>query len=64
VLAPGLLAAGDIVALHQRPNPDFPFSRLVDIVYRKRGERADLIRMSEMEGLASQWRQRARLMLG
>jgi MOSC domain-containing protein YiiM len=64
VLAPGTLAAGDTVILEQRPNPDFPFSRLVDIVYRKRGERADLIRMSEMEGLASQWRRRAQLMLG
>jgi MOSC domain-containing protein YiiM len=64
VLAPGALAAGDAVILEHRPNPDFPFSRLVDIVYRKRGERADLMRMSELEGLASQWRQRARLMLG
>jgi MOSC domain-containing protein YiiM len=64
VLAPGALGAGDAVSLHARPNPDFPFSRLVDIVYRKRGMRADLIRMTEMEGLASQWRERAKLMLG
>jgi len=64
VLAPGALSAGDAVILQARPNPDFPFSRLVEIVYRKRGERADLIRMTEMEGLATQWRERARLMLG
>jgi len=64
VLAPGALGAGDAITLHARPNPDFPFPRLVDIVYRKRGMRADLIRMTEMEGLASQWRERARLMLG
>lgn len=64
VLAPGALAAGDAVILKARPNPDFPFSRLVEIVYRKRGARADLIRMTEMDGLASQWRERARLMLG
>jgi MOSC domain-containing protein YiiM len=64
VLAPGVLGAGDAITLQARPNPDFPFPRLVDIVYRKRGERADLIRMAEMEGLASQWRERAKLMLG
>ena len=64
VLAPGALSAGDVVTLQARPNPDFSFSRLVEIVYRKRGARADLIRMTEMEGLASQWRKRARLMLG
>ena len=64
VLAPGTLGAGDSVLLQARPNPDFPFPRLVEIVYRKRGERADLIRMAEMEGLAAQWRERAKLMLG
>ena len=64
VLAPGALGAGDSVILHARPNPDFPFPRLVEIVYRKRGARADLIRMTEMEGLAGRWRERARLMLG
>ena len=64
VLAPGALSAGDAIALKARPNPDFPFSRLVEIVYRKRGARADLLRMTEMEGLAAQWRERAKLMLG
>jgi MOSC domain-containing protein YiiM len=64
VLAPGALGAGDAISLQARPNPDFPFSRLVEIVYRKRGARADLIRMTEMEGLAFQWRERAKLMLG
>jgi MOSC domain-containing protein YiiM len=64
VLASGALSAGNAVILHARPNPDFPFSRLVEIVYRKRGARTDLIRMAEMEGLAAQWRERAKLMLG
>jgi MOSC domain-containing protein YiiM len=64
VLAPGALGAGDPVILQARPNPDFPFPRLVEIVYRKRGARADLLRMTEMEGLAAQWRERAKLMLG
>jgi len=64
VLAPGAVGAGDSVILQARPNPDFPFPRLVEIVYRKRGARADLLRMTEMEGLAAQWRERAKLMLG
>jgi MOSC domain-containing protein YiiM len=64
VLQPGALSAGDAVTLDARPNPDFAFPRLVEIVYRKRGARADLLRMTEMEGLASQWRERAKAMLG
>ena len=63
VVQPGALSAGDTVTLHARPNPDFPFTRLVEIVYRKRGAPADLIRMTELEGLAPQWRERARLWL-
>lgn len=63
VLAPGALGAGDAVSLHHRPNPDFPFSRLVEIVYRKQGSREDLLRMTELEGLAAQWRIRAKQML-
>jgi MOSC domain-containing protein YiiM len=63
VLAPGALTAGDAVSLEQRPNPDFPFSRLVEIIYRRRAAPADLIRMAEMEGLASQWREWAKLKL-
>jgi MOSC domain-containing protein YiiM len=63
VLAPGALTAGDAVSLEQRPNPDFPFPRLVEIVYRRRAAPADLIRMAEMEGLASQWREHAKAWL-
>lgn len=63
VLEPGLIGAGDAVTLEARPNPDFPFLRLVEIVYRKRASTADLLRMTEMEGLASQWRERAKRML-
>src|SRR4051812_2463690 len=63
VLRPGALAAGDAVILQARPNPDFAFTRLVEIIYRKHGSRADLMRMSEMEGLPSKWRERARQML-
>jgi MOSC domain-containing protein YiiM len=63
VLAPGILQSGDTVELHQRPNPDFPFIRLVEFVYRKQSAHEELTRMAGMEGLATQWRERAQQML-
>jgi MOSC domain-containing protein YiiM len=57
VLKEGVLSPGDTVLLHDRPNPDFPFTRLVQAIYHGKTTRADLIRMSEMPGLASQWRE-------
>ncbi|MEO8300988.1 MAG: MOSC domain-containing protein, partial [Rhizomicrobium sp.] len=64
VLQTGALQAGDAVILHDRPNPDFAFSRLVEIVYRGKATRDEILRMVEMPGLASQWRETARQMLG
>jgi len=64
VLRTGALEAGDAVTLDERPNPDFPFTRLVEIVYRGKATREEIIRMAEMPGLASQWRDHARQMLG
>ena len=64
VLREGVLQAGDELALEARPNPDFPFTRLVEIVYRNRATADEIRRMAELEGLASQWRSRARDMLG
>lgn len=64
VLRTGLLQAGDPLLLHDRPYPDFPFTRLIEIVYRKQASRAELMRMAELEGLASQWRDRAKALLG
>ena len=43
-----------------RPNPDFPFARLVEIVYRRDPTRAELARMAELDGLARQWRIQAK----
>jgi MOSC domain-containing protein YiiM len=60
VLRVGQLAAGDSIILHDRPNPDFPFSRLVEIVYHGKAARDEIRRMAELEGLASQWRDHAR----
>ena len=64
VLAPGRLAAGDALVLHARPHPDFPFARLTEIVYHGHASKAELSRMAAMPELASQWRARARVLLG
>jgi MOSC domain-containing protein YiiM len=64
VLQTGSLTAGDAVILHERPNPDFPFTRLVAIVGRSRPTRDELLQMATMQGLASQWQDHARSLLG
>lgn len=64
VLRGGQLQAEDPLILHDRPNPDFPFTRLVEIVYRGMARRDEILRMAELEGLAAQWRSHAREMLG
>jgi len=63
VLKTGHLQAGDALVLHHRPNPDFAFSRLTQIVYHGHASRDELVRMAEMPELASQWRDRARELL-
>jgi MOSC domain-containing protein YiiM len=63
VIQEGTLKVGDPLVLHERPNPDFPFMRLVEIVYHGRATQAELARMVDMPGLASQWREAARLEL-
>ena len=60
VVRTGQVAAGDEVALHARPNPDFPFARLVEIVNHGMATREELQRLADMEGLAGQWREIAR----
>jgi MOSC domain-containing protein YiiM len=63
VLEEGEIRAGDGLVLLERPNPDFAFTRLVEIVYRGGATPKELARMVEMPGLASQWRDTARLLL-
>jgi MOSC domain-containing protein YiiM len=63
VLKTGSLKAGDGVSLHDRPHPDFPFPRLVEIVYHGKPTRNELTRMAQMPELASQWREHARELL-
>jgi MOSC domain-containing protein YiiM len=64
VMQEGVLYAGDTITLRERPNPDFPFTRLVAIVYHGKASPVELARMSEMPGLASQWQETARQLLG
>lgn len=63
VVRPGRIAAGDAVALHDRPHPDFPFTRLIGIVNSKKADAAEWARMATLPGLAAQWREHARRML-
>jgi MOSC domain-containing protein YiiM len=64
VIRPGAISAGDAVMLAERPHPDFSFARLVEIVNRGHATRDELVRMTEMNGLARQWREHAREQLG
>jgi MOSC domain-containing protein YiiM len=63
VLQPGQTRAGDPVCLEDRPNPDFPFARLVELISFGKATRAELKRLENLSGLASDWRDRAREML-
>jgi MOSC domain-containing protein YiiM len=64
VIQVGVISAGDRIVLHERPNADFPFTRLVELAGRARATPAELRRMAEMIGLASDWRDMARRRLG
>jgi MOSC domain-containing protein YiiM len=64
VLQNGIVQAGDAVSLHDRPNPDFAFARLVEIVYHGKATHEENARLADMVGLASQWRDHARQSLG
>ena len=64
VIRPGAIHAGDAVTLAERPHPDFAFTRLVEIVNRGHPTRDELVRMAQMTGLARQWREHARELLG
>lgn len=63
VLRTGTLARGDAVILQDRPNPDFAFTRLIEIIYHGKVTALELARMAVMDGLASQWRDHARALL-
>lgn len=56
VLEPGEIAPGDVVHLDERSNPDFLFSRLVELISRDTATRLELERMQRMGGLAADWK--------
>ena len=60
VVEEGVLAAGDCVELADRPNPDFGFDRLVEIVNRRRATSDEFEAMAKMQGLAGDLRSWAR----
>jgi MOSC domain-containing protein YiiM len=60
VLQEGIITPGDRVTLHDRPNPGFPFLRLVALIYHGDIRAGELERMVDMTGLAVQWQQHAR----
>jgi hypothetical protein len=49
--------------LESRPNPDFAFSRLVELISHGKATREELLRMQSMPGLASDWRNVANTLL-
>jgi MOSC domain-containing protein YiiM len=56
VVEPGEIAPGAAVHLDERPNSDFSFARLVEIVSHGKAMRLELERMQGMEGLAAYWK--------
>jgi MOSC domain-containing protein YiiM len=56
VVEPGDVAPGAAVHLDERPNPDFSFARLVEIVSHGKATRPELERMQAMNGLATYWK--------
>jgi MOSC domain-containing protein YiiM len=63
VLVPGVISQGDRVALVERPNPSFPFTRLVELTAPGKATRTELEQMRDMPGLALNWQRRAEEML-
>ena len=60
VVEQGTIRAGDAVVLVERPNPDFAFDRLVEIVNHRRARPDEYRAMAGMAGLSANLRERAR----
>jgi MOSC domain-containing protein YiiM len=60
VIQSGEIAPGDTVHLDARPNADFPFTRLVELISHNNATQLELERMQHMEGLAIDWKMWAR----
>ncbi len=64
VIEEGVIAPGQVIERIARPNPDFAFARLVEIVNFRDPTRGELEAMAEMDGLADGMRDDARAALG
>jgi MOSC domain-containing protein YiiM len=63
VLEPGIINPGDPVEMLERPNPGFPFARLVELISWGKVTLAELEQLQDMPGLALNWKLRAREMI-
>ncbi|WP_176475803.1 MOSC domain-containing protein [Halomonas salipaludis] len=59
VLEPGLVRENDQLHLLHRPNPLWPISRLITVLYTKTRDRRALEAMSVLEGLSDGWQRLA-----
>jgi len=55
VLEPGQLQAGQMLVLEQRPFPGWPLTRVMDVLYRRTLDRAELHALAELP-LVPNWR--------
>lgn len=64
VIEEGTLTAGDPVVVVDRPNPDFPLTRLIRFVYNRKGTIEDLFMIAQAKGIASGLRDAAQRKIG
>jgi MOSC domain-containing protein YiiM len=56
VLEPGPIAAGDTLAVIERPQPDWPLARAQEVLWLRTGERAEIAALAALPELAESWR--------
>jgi MOSC domain-containing protein YiiM len=59
VLEPGAVEPGDVLSLNDRPQPAWPLSRIIALLYHKTGSYDDLAALAEVRELAEGWRRLA-----
>lgn len=64
VLEPGVISPGDAVAVLERPNPNFAFTRLVGLITHHNATIVEWQQLQHMRGLALDWQRRAAEILG
>lgn len=60
VLEPGIVEPGETMRIVERPCPDWPLRRLIDLLYKRVDDRESLEAMADMPLLAEDWRVIAR----